>query len=267
MCLVFHFWVKVAECLRELLTRILFARPFTHRALHGQTKPDLAMMTVDPKRLVLCALFAGLLLISGFLRLSEYQPTLLSPFSEFAMPLYFVGTIVAAVVLVNLGTDFNRMGFGFPIRFEHLMAAAVGVVLLQLSASFLSPIWESILGQSSDLERFSGLDGSLPRLLGFIVVSWTIAAFGEEFAFRIVLMGGLQAALGGGKKVALAALLIQACIFGLVHMYQGPVAIISSTISGLILGGLVLSFRGAIWPAALAHGANNTFGLVNLYLG
>jgi membrane protease YdiL (CAAX protease family) len=54
-------------------------------------------------------------------------------------------------------------------------------------------------------------------------------------------------------------------IFGMVHAYQGPVGIISATVSGLVFGALIMSCRGSIWPAAIAHGGNNTIGILLLY--
>jgi membrane protease YdiL (CAAX protease family) len=51
----------------------------------------------------------------------------------------------------------------------------------------------------------------------------------------------------------------------MVHAYQGPTGIITASISGLIFGALIISCRGSIWPVFIAHGGNNTIGILLLY--
>lgn len=224
------------------------------------------MTTLNPVQLAICLLFAAALIISGFLRFSGYEPTLLSGYASLATPLYIAATIGAAFALSAAGVRLHRVGFGFGINLQHILLGLLGVAALQASGEFLSPLLEQVFGQTRDLQRFSGIEGSLAGLAGLLALSWTIAAFGEEIAFRIILMGGLKSALGGGKIAVIIALFVQAVIFGLVHLYQGPVGISSSAVSGLVFGILTIAARGAIWPAAIAHGLNNTIGIVALYL-
>jgi membrane protease YdiL (CAAX protease family) len=129
----------------------------------------------------------------------------------------------------------------------------------------LEPVWLRLFGETRDLARFDGT-ATLSGLLGFLALSWTFAALGEEIAFRGVLMRGLSSALGNGAGTTALALLLQAGVFGLVHTYQGPAGIAATTVSGLIFGVVVLVARGSLWPAMLAHGFANTYGLVSLYL-
>jgi len=160
----------------------------------------------------------------------------------------------------------RRLGFGLafkPARF--LLLAAVGVGLIQLAGLMLEPFWESVFGDSRDLARFSDVAGTPVELLKLMALNWTIAAFGEELAFRIVLMRGVAFALGDSRKAFGVALIVQAVVFGLVHIYQGPAGIFGAAINGLIFGGLTLAARGSIWPAAIAHGSSNSIGIMQLY--
>jgi hypothetical protein len=100
-----------------------------------------------------------------------------------------------------------------------------------------------------------------------LVTNWTFAAFGEEFAYRILLMRAIAYVLGDTRFALVCAVLLQAVIFGLVHAYQGTAGIAGSAISGVVFGAVTVAARWSIWPAALAHGGNNTFGIVALYLG
>ena len=80
-------------------------------------------------------------------------------------------------------------------------------------------------------------------------------------------MRGLSFALGESRGAVMSALVLQAMIFGLAHAYQGASGILGSALNGLIFGTVTLAARRSIWPAALAHGINNTIGILALYLG
>ena len=58
--------------------------------------------------------------------------------------------------------------------------------------------------------------------------SWAFAALGEELAFRVVLQRLLLAAFGAGAAGVIAAIVLQAGVFGAVHIYQGPVRVIGA---------------------------------------
>ncbi len=100
-----------------------------------------------------------------------------------------------------------------------------------------------------------------------LITNWTLAAFGEEFAYRILLMRGLSYIFGDSRKAQISALLLQSVMFGLIHSYQGSTGIVGTTFSGFVFGTVTLISRWSIWPAALAHGTNNTIGIISLYLG
>jgi membrane protease YdiL (CAAX protease family) len=129
----------------------------------------------------------------------------------------------------------------------------------------LNPVIEELLGGTRNLERFSDVKGSAASLAALLALSWTFAAFGEELTYRIVLMRAISFVLGDSRSGHIVALLLQAVMFGLVHAYQGSAGIVGSTVSGLIFGAVTIAGRRSIWPAALAHGVNNTFGILELY--
>ena len=80
-------------------------------------------------------------------------------------------------------------------------------------------------------------------------------------------MRGISFVLGDSRAAQISAVALQAVLFGLIHAYQGPAGIAGSAMSGLAFGAVTLAARWSIWPAALAHGANNTIGIVALFLG
>jgi len=208
----------------------------------------------------------GLLLVAG-LRLETGSESVLGSLSALATPLYIAITALAAVLLIRLGAPLSGLGFRSALPPSRILVLAlIGFACLQVHGAFLEPVWERVLGSERDLARFADVSGSIPRLIAVLALSWTFAAFGEEFAFRILLLRSTAFALGDGRLAFVAGVLLQALLFGLVHAYQGPVGIASTMSHGLILGVLTLAARGTLWPAALAHGLNNTVGLLLVYL-
>ena len=214
------------------------------------------------------AWFAAGLVAVGVLRYygynTEYPPAL----ARYATLIYIALTVVTVIVFVRASVSTNGFGFRAPASLSRILVlAAIGVALIQVESWLIEPVWTRWFGEGRDLSRFSGVAGSPGALAQLLILNWTVAAFGEEFAFRIVLMRGIAVGLGDGQSARIVALVLQAIVFGLVHVYQGPAGIAGTLISGLIFGGLVLLGRGSIWPAALAHGANNTIGIFQLYAG
>jgi len=208
---------------------------------------------------------AGLLAVAAlrFLDLRSDDPPAVA---AYATLIYVSLTVIAAILLIRTGVPIRRLGFTLAIPPWMVIALALlGVAILQLSSSLLAPVWEHAFGSGRDLTRFSEVVGSPEALVQLLLLNWTVAAFGEELAFRIVLMRGIAYALGDGRKALAIALILQAIIFGVIHSYQGSAGVAGSAISGLVYGGLTLAARWSIWPAAIAHGLNNTIGILEVY--
>ncbi len=213
------------------------------------------------------AFFGASLLLSGVLRFYNLRTENPPQLTAYATLIYIGVTIFAAVLLSRIGVPMKRLGFGLPFRpVKYFLLVAAGVAIVQSSGLFLEPLSERVFGATRDLARFSDVAGSPNALIKLLVLNWTVAAFGEELAFRIVLMRGIAFALGDSRTAFGVALIAQALLFGLVHAYQGPAGILGTGINGLVFGGLTLAARGSIWPAAIAHGSNNTIGIFSLYL-
>lgn len=216
---------------------------------------------------VITALFAAGLLISGYLRLLHIGATNPPAIASFATELYIAITVIAAIALRRLGAPVQNLGFhATPGVMRILLLAAVGVALIQATGFLIEPVFEKAFGGTRDLSRFAGVAASPTEMLKLMALSWTFAAFGEELAFRILLMRGIAFALGDTRLAFGIALVAQAVVFGLVHAYQGPAGVVGTAINALIFGGLTLAARGSIWPAAIAHGSSNSIGIMALYL-
>ena len=234
----------------------------------GSTGDPVASANISWRVVGVVAIFAAGLLAVAALRFLDFRSEDPPAVAAYATMIYIGLTVFTAILLIRNGVPIRRLGFTMATRPWVVIALGVfGVAVLQLSSSVLAPVWEHAFGTGRDLARFSGVVGSFEALIQLLVLNWTVAAFGEELAFRIVLMRGIAFALGDGRKAIAVALVLQAIIFGLIHSYQGPAGVAGATISGLVFGGLTLVARWSIWPAAIAHGFNNTIGILEVYGG
>lgn len=78
----------------------------------------------------------------------------------------------------------------------------------------------------------------------------------EEIVFRGFLFSRLGAVLGADgtarRSRMLAAAALSAAVFGLAHVYQGPLGMLQTFSVGFVLA-LVAAWFGSIWPCIVAH--------------
>jgi len=145
-------------------------------------------------------IFASGLVSVGALRYLDLRSANPPAIAAYATVTYVGLTVLTAIFLIRVGVPLRRLGFFLTVRPWFIVALVLpGVALLQLSGWLLTPVWEYVFGSGRDLTRFSDVAGSLGALLGLLALSWTLAAFGEEIAFRIVLMRGIAYALGDSR--------------------------------------------------------------------
>ncbi len=162
------------------------------------------------------------------------------------------------------GRNWRSLGFRRPGRWISTVAVALtAAAALQLLSEI---VIEPITGRPN-LSDFASLVGNFPASLGMLALVWTIAAFGEEMAYRGYVLDR-AAALGRHSSAAYAmAMVVVSVLFGLGHFYQGPAGMIGSTVSGLWFGLLYLKSGRNLWLPILAHGFSDTIGLALIYFG
>lgn len=148
---------------------------------------------------------------------------------------------------------------------------AVGIVAglaLELFAVFVTTPWiGALFGVEPDYSQLKDIRGNLGLLLIFLVLSWTLAAFGEELCFRGFLMRRVAELLGDSRAAWIASLLLSSMLFGWGHTEQGVSGWVQEGLSGLLLGVLfLLAGRNLVVPIA-AHGVSNTLAFVVIYYG
>ena len=97
------------------------------------------------------------------------------------------------------------------------------------------------------------------------MLSWTLAAVGEELAYRGFLQTRMRQLLGGGRAAVVVAVLVSSLLFGLVHSEQGAVGVAIVTLDAIAWSIVRLRYR-SLWASVLVHGFNNTIGFVAFFL-
>lgn len=149
-----------------------------------------------------------------------------------------------------------------PVQLAGAMAGfAIGWTALHLL--LFMPIVERVMGARQDVSGFESIEGNLAGLLGMLVLSWSVAAVGEEVAYRGYILTRMSE-LFRGRWCIWAAVLLSSGLFGLAHTEQGAVGVALSFIDGVAFA-LIRLRTGTLWAAILAHGFMNTIGFVAFY--
>lgn len=162
-----------------------------------------------------------------------------------------------------------ELGFSAPAHLRRtvglgLLAGAAYQVFAMLA---LAPLLREIFNQPLDPAVYQAVMGDTGALLIFIGLSWTLAAFGEEFVYRGYLFNRAQDLLGAGRAGSLLAVLVSAGLFGMAQWNEGWSGVTASLIFGIFLSLLYLGGKRKLWLPVLAHGAANTLGFILIYLG
>lgn len=148
-----------------------------------------------------------------------------------------------------------------PLALRMLVFALVWS-LVQLGLTM--PLANHVSGAHQDLSGFADIEGNLALLLLFVVLSWTLAAFVEEVAFRGYLQTRIRDVLGPGRAGIVVAVLVSSLLFGLVHSEQGLIGALVVSLDAVAFSVVRYRYR-TLWASVLAHGFNNTIGFVAFY--
>ena len=173
------------------------------------------------------------------------------------------------IMLRLRGERWSEIGFARPDNFWWFIVIGVlAGVLMELFAVYVTtPLISSFFGVEPNYSELKDIRGNLTLLFLFIVLSWTLAAFGEEICFRGFLMKRLAQIFGESRVGWIVALLLSSVLFGWGHTEQGVSGWIQEGLSGLILGILFLSAKRNLVVPIVAHGISNTLAFVLIYFG
>jgi membrane protease YdiL (CAAX protease family) len=126
------------------------------------------------------------------------------------------------------------------------------------------PIASHVSGTKTDLSGYRDLQGNIAMLIGLLLLSWTLAAVGEELAYRGYLQTRMRELFGSGRVGLVVAVLTSSLLFGVAHSEQGLVGVLTITLDALAFSVVRYRYK-TLWASVLAHGFNNTIGFVALF--
>jgi membrane protease YdiL (CAAX protease family) len=161
------------------------------------------------------------------------------------------------------------IGFSRPRSFPQAIALGViaGLAMELLAVYITTPAISAYFGVQPDYSDFKAIEGSIPALLIFLALSWTLAAFGEEICFRGFLMERVARLFGGTSFAWFLSLILSSVFFGWGHTEQGVSGWVQEGLSGFLLGVLFLLARKNLVLPIIAHGTSNTLAFILIYLG
>jgi uncharacterized protein len=150
-----------------------------------------------------------------------------------------------------------------------LVSLVVALGVLGAVVLVINPLVNAIPNaEPRDMSMYSHLAGSLPTLILNVALMWITAGFLEELLWRGYLMNRLIDLQGRGTKLAwVIALIGSAIIFGLAHLFQGPVGMFRTGAIGLVFGLAYLAVGRNLWPLILSHAFIDTLDFVSHYFG
>ena len=101
-------------------------------------------------------------------------------------------------------------------------------------------------------------------LLILVALSWTLAAVGEETVYRGYIPTRIADVFGQKRVGILLGVGVSAALFALAHIEQGVSGVVVTFLDAIYFSALRWRFR-TLWAAVLAHGFNNTIGLVTFF--
>jgi CAAX protease family protein len=127
------------------------------------------------------------------------------------------------------------------------------------------PVVSHVSGTEQDVGLFADVEGDLGLLAILLAASWTLGAVVEELAYRGYLLTRLRELTGRGTPGLVVAVLVSSTLFGVAHSEQGLVGVAAVTLDAVAFCLLRLHYD-TVWAPVLAHGWNNTIGLVTFFL-
>jgi membrane protease YdiL (CAAX protease family) len=179
------------------------------------------------------------------------------------VPILFVCGLVSVRLREGRWTG---LGLGRPVSWGRTLliavaAAALRLVLGAVIDSIAERFWPPIAAPAGMNE----ITGNVWKALGWLLLVWTFAAFGEEVAYRGYLLRR-AADLGRGSTAAYwVGIVVVSVLFGYGHYYKGPAGILDSGVAGFLLGAAYMASGRNLWACILAHGFIDTVGLVIVF--
>lgn len=187
--------------------------------------------------------------------------------------LFVLARMVAVVALCTWllhrgGERWADVGLRRPDRWWSVpVLVVVGCAAFLVIALFANPLLAP-LGIDPPRNGNAALRGDfLEYLFWALPVTWGTAAFGEELLLRGFVLDRIAKLIGSSRTPAmLAAIVLQAALFGAFHFNQGLGGILVTGTIGVLMGLLWLLGGRNLWACIIVHGLINSISHYESYV-
>jgi len=211
------------------------------------------------------ALLAGLVAIRALAGVVTQTGLLLQLAAPFHMLVLFA---VSSVLLRRRGERWRDLGVARPASWRRVawLVAAGYVAGIAVNGLCTYLIFRLLHLPRPDFTAIGELKGHPGTYLYWLLVAWSSAALGEELQFRGFVWSRLERLGGGGRAGMVFALVGQALLFSLGHIYQGVSGVIVTGGLGLVLGWVYLAGRRNLIACMILHGLIDGISLTALFV-
>lgn len=187
------------------------------------------------------------------------------------MDLFIPTIIILGIIAVSFlirKEKLQTLGFRKNSSWLNMMMTILVLVVIWtlLHLSVFMPVLNHLTGTTQDLSAFENLKGNFNQLLFFLILTWTLAAFGEEIVYRGYLQKRILDLFGDTRTGVILAVGISSLLFGLAHTEQGTIGVALTFLDAIFFSLIKIHYDNNLWAAIIAHGTSNTIGLVGFFL-
>ena len=177
-----------------------------------------------------------------------------------------LGFLAAWAVLRWRGEGWDSVGLRRPPKLWIAGAVAVALYLANLALSaWVVPLLAQWVAPVQRPSFFDYVRGNLGGFLTWLAIGVIVGGFIEELLFRGFLLNRIADLLGGTKAALMAAVVAQAVLFGMLHLYGGGFAFLFAAVFALANGAFYLAAGRNLWPLIVVHGVWNSVQIWQLY--
>jgi uncharacterized protein len=184
--------------------------------------------------------------------------------------LALVGVFTLAGVASGAVT-WQQLGLGKPASW--LLTVILALVWLLVLLAY-SPVADRLasrwFAEPPKLDDFEAIRKSKTNLIAGILLAWLLGGVLEELAARGIVLNSLRSLLSpylGALTVVVVSVLVAALGAGLMHLYQGPRAVVIITQLSVLFGLLFVVSGYNLWAVILCHGLYDTIAFVRFATG
>ena len=149
--------------------------------------------------------------------------------------------------------------FGFT-----LLMLGWALVWTMVQYGLLLPLQNRLLSGMRGVDAFATVQGNLHNLLLFLLASWTLAALGEELAFRGFFQNRIITLFRNPVWGTVTAVAFTSLFFGILHAEQGIIGVLSTAVDSVFFSFVRYRYK-SVWASVLVHGFLNSIGLIAFY--